>query len=201
MKKLSIFVFGLFFLVFSSCATTVPTDTGVVNDDGIDNDTVEIPTPAKDWLLSFDIPEGWITKEMEDTIVAYTEGASEGLYLQNTSKVPLFSSGWEPDDYSEEKYADDDVIQVAVLHLDPTTVIPPVKNYGVTDLGGGFTQVKTCDDVTYPECGLGGNSSYTYFLETSNGEKFSFHYYTNDRTMTGAEIEAVVESIILSARE
>lgn len=186
MKFYSLLVVMLTSLILTSCNsanTTEPTVEGSTETDAMQTESLK-----GEWRLSFDLPVGWFMKEIE---------AKDGVYLQNTEKEAWFSSGRAPEDYSEEKYATEDVAQVTVLYLDKSTIVPPAENYGVVDLGGGFVKVKTCDDVTYPECGLGGSSAYTYFLTTSTGEKFSFHSNLSSTTVQESEIE----EIILSARE
>ncbi len=125
------------------------------------------------------LPDGWFMKE----------GERGAILIENTEKTALWG-GVQPDDFSEEKYATEKMATIRVTELSQDALIPPAENFGVTDLGDGFSKVKTCDDVTYPECNIYGTSSYTYFWERANGEKYQFN--VNSRDVAVEEIEAVI---------
>ncbi len=172
--------FALLSILAVTACTPIPTEPTPVQPES----TVEV---VSETALAFPfyqgraLPNGWFMKE----------GERGEILIENTEKTALWG-GVQPDDFSEEKYATEKMATIRVTELSLDAFIPPVENFGFTDLGGGFSKVKTCDDVTYPECNIYGTSSYTYFWERTNGEKYQFN--VNSRDVAVEEIEAVILS-------
>ncbi|MFH1089021.1 MAG: hypothetical protein V1716_01190 [Candidatus Uhrbacteria bacterium] len=178
-----------------------PTDTAATGGSVVE--TIP-PTPLaeeKAWRLSFDLPAGWVMAaygsprtQNQTAPNLEIEKDADNIYLQNTTKFPLFG-GRQPDDYSAEKYQDKNVVQIKVSTLDKAEIVPPIDSVKNEDLGNGFYKVTTCDIVTTPECEIYGQSSFEYYFVAVSGNKYRFSFTSQDVP------ESVIQAVVLSAKE
>lgn len=224
-----VFTLG-FLLLGAGCSTATNTAVNTTNTQPVvetNTATPDVTTPtdsAKTWLLSFDLPEGWIMTEgcpldgekvrCDSNLAGNDDPAqvpkidfevdpnADIIYLQNTTKIPLFG-GIAPGEAVKDLYQGENVAMITVTHIASEDYgnfkvdSNGVPNYGIKteDLGNGFYKVTTCDLVASPECEIYGQSAYEYYLITKSGEQFQFHFITDG--VSGV----VIKDIILSAKE
>jgi hypothetical protein len=208
MKTIFLAAVALLFIGFG-CTPTEQTktvnsslaDTAVTSGSAIETIPPMPLVEEKAWRLSFDLPEGWVMAaygsprtQNQTTPNLVIEKDADNVYLQNTTKFPLFG-GRQPDDYSAEKYQDKNVVQIKVSTLDKVEIVPPTDSVKNEDLGNGFYKVTTCDIVTTPECEIYGQSSFEYYFVAASGNKYRFSFISQDVP------ESVIQAVVLSAKE
>lgn len=175
---------------------------------------------AVKYPLSFDLPAGWsmnegCTVEIDgevrhvgcgDTIVDIEtmdqlpvldtdiDPNAYWVYLQNTEKLPLFG-GIGPNAAVASAYQSKDVALITIAKIDSQEIL--TGDIGeVTDMGGNFYKVQTCDvNVSGPECEIYGHWANEYYFF---GETGTYRMSVSSTWSGGAE---AIEEIILSARE
>ncbi len=208
MKTIFFAAVALLFIGFG-CASTKqaktvnssPVDTAVNGGSAIET-ILSIPSAEeKAWRLSFDLPEGWVMTaygsprtQNQTAPNLEIEKDADNVYLQNTTKFPLFG-GIQPDDFSVEKYQDKNVVQIKVSTLNKDEIVPPTDSVKNEDLGNGFYKVTTCDIVTTPECEIYGQSSFEYYFVAASGNKYRFSFTSQNVP------ESVIRAVVLSAKE
>lgn len=201
-------VAAILFIGFG-CSSSIqtPTTNSATTDNSVTVESVgetnvsSSEVEEKAWRLSFDLPIGWVmavygsprSKNLTapDLVI---EKDAKNIYLQNTTKFPLFG-GIKPDDYSAEKYQSENVVQIKVSLLPSDEVVPPADSFKNEDLNNGFFKATNCDVETVPECEIYGQSSADYYFIATSGNKYRFSFANQ-----GVE-KSVIETVILSAKE
>lgn len=184
MKKLFATFAAALVLLGAGCADRIP----LISDP-------EPETVSGNWVLVFDLPEGWVM--VEDYSEPRTTPAFPSLdvthdqpdvIIQSTSKA-IVAGGIAPDaSVDAATYVSSDFTQIRAFHLDERRIVPSEAE----DLGDGWYRLKLCEDGE--DCTIYGQHNYDYYYVTETA-KYKFSITTN-----GQDVSDAVD-VIQSAQE
>lgn len=159
-----------------------------------DNDNNEPAEVVGDWVLAFDLPEGWVMVNDYGVDIIDLDGEitneTPDVTLQSTSKTIELGEelNFSRQDLTDDELARDDFSYIRAYKLSPRYVVPDE----VEDLGDGFFRERVCAEGE--ECSDYGKADYEYYFIGENA-RVKFVIYQN-----GQELEAA-EAVVLSAQE